>query len=675
MSVPFLADNKHEMYFGKSSRASIFFIIWLAIYFLTFNFSPYIRAIVGYPLISFFPALLFILCIQRKSIDLGKALIWAIIFGPVISAIIGVTGLLLGLNVEQAAYAILSVTLVFVIISVARKQEWTLPRPDRQLLFLSLFTVILLLLIYVPLNKSVQMRMSYDGHFHVSVIYQIIHHGVPPEDPLFPGGKLHHYWFYHAWAAVITQFLQRPPTDSLVLINFHALASVIVGVFAASMELYRRINARIIALLFSVLGLNALGWLSLLVYTAQGGTVSYLEEPGPFYVMRHMVIAGDQKLAHSLTKFLHAQAFPLGMSLYVASMYSVLLVLKKGPKGLALFSLTLAVLGAFLFHPTSGLGIAAALGGGVALLMITSFRELKSSILWIVITSSAGAMLSLPYLLYIFPFKTERVATRLWAVDFWHPLVPYLLMIPFILWGMSYLHRSKAPGTKFLLGVLLGTFVAAEFLVLPGPALNKYKFIWLLVIPAGLVGGAAFEKEGPSLPRKVLLGVFLASITVNTAILEYAYLTSSWTRSHILSTKGTDIELSDTFRGEVKLYRWLREQTPEDTIIIDGLVSLGSTICSQRSVIPLYKDMHSVGHPEAEARREMVNRIYSDKPFRAGDLEILRSFNRPVYFLVNTVLENTKNLPEKFDSNPEFFKLRYSGPDYKVYYLIGSGKD
>lgn len=668
-----LASKSDAMeYNGMTWNILVLFIAGLLFYFLIFNFSPIVRVALGYPLIAVFPALFLFLCFQGQRADLNRALISAILAGPVFSGLIIMLSLLLGRNMTEAIFLVFGIAFSLAIISIVRGQEWSFPGLGRQWLPVLAFLGIITLLVVLPLTRTIQMRLSFHGWFHASVAYQILNSGIPLEEPLFPGGRLHNYWFYHTWLAGLTQALRRPPSDIFVLINLHALVSVILGVWACGTELFKKRRARMIALVCAILGMNALGFIALLKYMAAGGTISHLQEPNPSYLMRHMVLLGNQKLSHSLGKFMHANAFPLGMSLYVACLYFALRILKKGPDRSLILSLTLSTLGVFLFHPTTGLGLGLAMFGGWLLIMPKLYRTSRRTLFLFTLAPCIGATVSIPYLLSIFPSQTESIGIRFSGIDFFQTLVAYLLMVPFLIWGSRYFFRKSNVGSIFLLGFLFGTFSASVIYSLPGP--NQYKFVLLLAIPAGLIAGAGFSGDRTSILKKSLLVVFLLFALINLVVFEYAYLSSGWARTEKFTAEGINIEPLNQIPGEREAYRWIRKNCPKNSILINGENNPDTLLFAQRSMIPVYTSVTSRGHQEAEKRIKMVHRLYSIEPFKQKDITFLRQFNRPVYIMLSSAMTWGVVLVTKFDNYPEYFKPVYYKHGYRIYYLVGSGE-
>jgi|GEM_PF-6551573 len=637
-------------------------------FLLLTNSGSITTALIAYPFISVFPCLFLLTLMSKSPADFGVILPASVMVGPVFSTLVGAATIYIGRSIEIAAPVILASGLGLGVIAIVRRGELVIPRPRANWLPAILFSGFAVSLVVAVLAHSLRIRLLHDGWFHSAVALRIIKAGLPPEDPAFPGETVQNYWFYHAWGAILTWTFQRPPADMYALINVHSLIGAILGAWVLAVEFFKRTRLRMIALFFSILGLNTLGFFYLILNHLLK-TKPNIDFESPHILLQFMVFHGEHRIPYFLDKFTPPNAFPLGVCLYAACAYFAIRIIRNGADTLLVVSIFLATLGVFMFHPTTALGLGAGIGCGLALQAVVR-KSIRPFPFWIMLATGLPALLSIPYLFSIFPFHAELMEESFLSQNLWNTVSTYPLLAPFLFFGIRHFYRSKDPASIFLIGFLAGTTLAALFLKLPGT--NQYKFIQLMCLPAGLLSAAAFNEESRKLFKAILLTIFIIFTAINTVITAYAYVTSPAWNQKFFITEGIHVLPIEFFKSDIDFDRWARDTLPENAIIMtySGPLQWGlpeMALSAERPVMFPYLTWVSMGHKDKADLREMVKRIFSADPIVSRDIETLYKFKRPLYFVLTPVLSAIPPIASKFDSNPNLFKLVYNDGGYKVY--------
>src|SRR5262249_20423331 len=66
-------------------------------------------------------------------------------------------------------------------------------------------------------NRYVPVRG--DAWTHAGLVWEIVHRGLPPEDPRFAGSPLHYVWFFHLFLALLVRLSGGGPFFFMALFN------------------------------------------------------------------------------------------------------------------------------------------------------------------------------------------------------------------------------------------------------------------------------------------------------------------------------------------------------------------------------------------------------------------------------------------------------------------------
>jgi hypothetical protein len=284
---------------------------------------------------------------------------------------------------------------------------------------------------------------------------------------------------------------------------------------------------------------------------------------------------------------------------------------------------------------------------------------------------ATGMALSIPYLFSIFPFQSEKILVTPIARNPWIVFSSYVFMVPLVVLGARNLIRLKDDALIFIAGSLGGIIIAALFLVLPGD--NQYKFVQLLAIPCGLLSAAMFVGDEFARARKALLSLFLIFVVINMSIVAYAYATSRWWRDNNYAGESFHTNPSTPDMGGAAFYRWIRDYTPKNAVLVTPLHPGKLALFTERSLVCTFNNWVSLGHKGDKDRRLLVSRIFSDSQFAPSDIDNLKRLKRPVYFVLTPFNPDLEALLGKFEyGNPAIYLVYSNANGYRLYYLAGT---
>ena len=202
----------------------------------------------------------------------------------------------------------------------------------------------------------------------------------------------------------------------------------------------------------------------------------------------------------------------------------------------------------------------------------------------------------------------------------------------------------------------------------------EYKALILVGIGVGIFGGMAFadiRTRLHPLPFSLLVLLFLHAMffyLIPTAV------SHSWVRTPLFLEKGTTLSFFDPQQDQ--LYRWIRDETPSNSVFLDSCLDIpvfgrrslyvGWVDQSPNSRRGVWRDNGRLAggpvryNPDLLAtRNRIVRAIYSnDQSISPLDLAELRRFN-PLFIVVR---------------NPALFP-RFSGDDFQSVFTDSSGRN
>jgi hypothetical protein len=518
-----------------------------------------------------------LLCGRRWAASLAAGLCLAPLFA-------GVTGYFLCVAKTGPAWAILAPALLTMPLAALaafipkrstrdKHSDWGLGAAFGISLVLVLACAYLLLF-------SVRIRLSTHGLLHSAIVYQVIDTGVPPQNPYFAGQPLIYYWFYHLAAAGASLAAGLSPLMAFSFMNLLAAAAVAPCLYLIG-RAFRLLPG--IALFGTVIALLALNPLGPIIFLLREHNVT-LEDVAAGIFPGHLVqglalyfdsFSFDLRLASPLTKFWNVSSFPQGIALFLLGLLASLSPVR--PAWRYVLFLFIPCIGLMLINPLAGASLIAPLG--LAALAWRRKGE-RLRLVLILITLAAAGLASIPYLLSMTAEGQGESLARLAPslASFLGLILAAGPVLLFACFGIVRLFgQVNRPALHLTFFCLCLTVMA---LLVDLPMDNQYKFIRLLLFPAGLLAApAAWEflcRMRIPRPAAMLLALtFLLPCTVMAFVI-YLYGTHAEVP---LDDRGVQIEITadDPVRREA--YRILREDTPLDAVVVvdikDRMSALG----------------------------------------------------------------------------------------------------
>lgn len=391
----------------------------------------------------------------------------------------------------------------------------------------------LLLLIVVTLGGD-SLRTSYHGTLHATLGEAVLREGLLPENPYHAGEPLRYYLLYPALGAALGR-AGIGPLWGFALLNL--IAGLLLGpaLDALGRALGLGFRARRFAFLWTILGLNGLGWLwaapgggPLLDFPALGGGAGPPAGAMPLALLQGLAsspfgLTWDARLQSFLPKFLNVSSFALAIPF---TLWALAFALRGGRRA--------------LFGAAAHLGVATALNplaGALAAAMLAARRlpELRrpaAAARNLLPAAALALLLAVPFLLPVLRGGGEGggeggVAFGLLGDGPAANLVgPLLLLWPLAFAGL----RGIARGPLLFLG---GALALALLLgCAPLPWGNEYKFVRLAALLLALPAGVACDRFCRRRPGVVVTAALLLLAAPTTWLTVRAY--ASWNAEAVL---------------------------------------------------------------------------------------------------------------------------------------------
>ena len=502
------------------------------------------------------------------------------------------------------------------------------------------------------------------GFLHSGIVIQILNGPLPPTNPLLAGEPLLYPWGYHFFIAQLCRVLQITPGWSFALLNPLSLGICIFLVATISQCLNRDSDSRVFSVLVGLFASTLMIKPLLQYFMALTG----------FRIEWRALPAGQN--------FLYFHGAPMGVAFFLASVVSLIRLVQNRQSrryGMLLF---LSVAGCCFTYPLMLPAICASCGL-VALVYVLRQGPLRrksmACLARILIPLGLGIIVMLPYLRQI---TGSEVGPK---IQFLRPawILRNSMTMIVVFWPILVLIalRWKSLRSRWNpeVALVLATIIVACLGCYLGMHMfhsAEYKSLILAGIGVGVFGGMAFadiRTRLHPLPFVLLVSIFLLG---TFCFLIPRAVSHSWIRTPGYRETGTTLSFYDS--GQDQLYRWIRDETPSNSVFLDSCLDI--PVFGRRSLYigwadPSNPDFIEGGYgirmdewlgaqsgynPEMLANRNRVIRaIYStDQPVSPLDLAELRRFN-PVYIVIR---------------DPALFS-RFTGDDFQTVFTDSSGRN
>ncbi len=500
-----------------------------------------------------------------------------------------------------------------------------------------------------PMFESKRVRASIHGFLHSSLMYSVIDHGVPPENPFFADHPVRYYWSWHAGTAASCALGDVTPITAFAATNVAALLAFLLLLGALARDLLPRAGVAPLGVLLGYLGLNPFGAVAYAISERKLGYDDVAKGEDPLAVLQYLKLpmdGGDTRVSATLTKFLNVSSFPAAFALTIGAWWLVPRI--AAAPSVPSFLLGVVVMGgAIALSPITGLTAGASLGAAAVLLALLARKdpaERKRAV-------TVAAMLVVALVIGM-PFaligggdsegNVNAAPTAVKAVRLVENLGPMLLIALPALW----LHwRRGSLGTRILAGsipVLLALAWAVGFAVE-----SEYK---LVRIAAPLLGVFAAESLARLWQKRRALGIAAAALVVlgcipTNAIAWWAYVRHAEARLPYHGDGMIEVLDEDVLPiGE--MYRWIRDNTPDDAVIVADVFRNPHNFAGPQhgdevpplTHRPVFTDQiyyMNDYEPDVGPRTQLVKRMFAGEPLQQQDKVLLERLKRPVFVLIH----------------------------------------
>jgi len=519
----------------------------------------------------------------------------------------------------------------------AHAEDDDAPDPHATALNRALVTAFLIgaglaVLVILPALLHPWIRERGDSWFHAAIVQEILHHGVPPEDPYFAGLRLQYMWFFHEILAGLELLTGVSPFFIMIAVNALALIALCVLVADLSRALWDDPRAAAGAALVTPLGLGVLFWVFFPIRALRamtGATAGSAPLADAFRLAPFDILSTRQFLTNLgsspffLNKFMVGTAYGLALALLVAYLASIVRWFETRRRS-HLIGAGLELLAMLLLHPVVGLTALALSGITGAAFLLPPFRHPRVGFRTILawgIAAAAAVAIAAPYILSV---TRGRPAGPLvpFHFDAWIVagiLAGCLFVILASIGPLRELARRGTAGGRLLLLWIPAMILFAAFVRLPGPN-SSDKFTYLVYLPLALAAGAWAGRALKS-ARGALL---VALILIPANVIGYA---GYW---------GEPAPPPEP-EGVRAAYAWIRANTPDDAIVVEKEGRRRLLVEGPRRLwfaSASYAEQWGYDPGEMAIRAGVIAAIYDGAGDVTAAVDRLAALDRPVYIVL-----------------------------------------
>jgi len=496
-------------------------------------------------------------------------------------------------------------------------------------------------------------RMWSDAWFHAAAAVEIHIRGVPPQDPNFAGIPLYYPWFFHVVIVLLGAINGATAFDQMAFLNVWSAVVLVLAVAQISHRAFGR-PAAMWAGAIAVLGLDPFGWLYMVGRAMVGETRGFSEmiagltsSNGATVQLSYLFPPSHVSL---LNRFWTGTALTPAIALGATAAWSVTRVLERPSRAGAIRTLVI-MLAAFAFHPAYTAIAGACMAAGIAWVMLTGQRRGPGAAALAVL--AVALALAIPYVRVCeVPGATTALRLGLYHRNVWSLLLavgPWWLIAVPVLGAL----RQGSDAARFAAAAAIATVVGAIVIVMPEFNTDKLFYLaWVSLVPL-LAAGWVWWGNRLKLPT-MARATLLAALVVPTAGL-YALGTALDPRSPGVLIRGdtpSARNLPLATPAEEEGYRYLRDRTPDETVVIERprpTVNEPVPVLGQRPVFCGSLNVYLANHFDdgrttdramLALREEFgVRRAIQIALFSTGVLDdqqrlYLNGFTAPIYLLV-----------------------------------------
>jgi hypothetical protein len=589
------------------------------------------------------PGVSILLLVFGDRMGVSEACLFGGALSPVVLTLVAIPFILGGWGLESVP-ALLNVFFLLVLIAglfTRGSSERRESIPVRSWLG----ALVLAALIVVPLLVNPALRMRSDAWFHAAVAESVGRSGLPPDDPYYAGIQLRYFWAYHVYLLVLRSAVPASLFDLMAVTNAFFFPIYLLSILALSSRISTRRSGPFFSVALAVFGVNVFGSLLLAGRVLLGDTrgldvLRGIVDGGSHYVLMNLAYGYVGSISFFLDKFLVGSPFAMTLAMFLIAVYFLLGWLVSGSRR-ELVLAGLFAISAILFHTIIGLSLLLCGGGALAAVSLWGARARDG-------TTARRALIGLALLgvaaLLCVPYLRSIIASRgpgpgpftINGIFLWTAFAAGLLPLVFFA-ARAKMEGIKGTGTLFILFLTCFALILGIFARMPLGNINK--IVYLVLLPLVVLAGDGVPLLLPLFRRAPRLGAGLIIFLVASGFATVALGLSGYIRE-----RGSDIPVRlkngriDLTAAERDAYRWMREQTPRQSIFINDSRLDIPVMASRRQIWApnRYADAWGYRDDEIRWRREMIGSIYSEAALSREARNRLLAAGFPVYIVMRT---------------------------------------
>ncbi len=522
-----------------------------------------------------------------------------------------------------------------------------------------------------------------DAWIHGGLVWDIVRHGLPPEDPRLAGLRLNYVWFFNLYIAQLVSLGWRDPFAYMAIFNAVNLVVCLSLAYRMGLTLWRDRTAAAGAAALTAFGLSAGAWLlwpGRLVPALAGHTRGWDEVMAELHSIRlsslpmlHHLSAPFGHIASFIDKFTVGTALSYAWIQLMVFLWGSLLWVRDGRRA-ALAWVAVGAAGMLFFHGVVGLSVIPVALGTFGLAWLLSFRwswlPARGRLVALAAATLAGAAVATPYTASI---SAGWSAQKTGVPDhyFWPGwMMPWTLVTAlavtawFARWPLARIVRERSrEGTLLALFVLGMTAFAC---VVDLPQNNESKFVFQVFFPLATIGGAAFLPE---------LRAFLArrgALAWAVPALLFLFAPAVTLVTYAMDPERHTAPALNPAPGEEAMYAWLRDRTENDAVLVDAHGRDLAMVKAQRRLwVGTISGPEKAGFPlrALTERHAVAEDLYGPGAAIEHDARALASLGRPVYVLYRPGDSPGRAPWEALERRPDLFTRVYDRDGFRIYRL------
>ncbi len=485
--------------------------------------------------------------------------------------------------------------------------------------------------------------IGFHGLTHTAITYSVLDGDLPPDNPLAAGLPLPYYWVYHVMLAGVVHVTGFPPVVAAETINLLVAVCLTLVLIGLGRWLVGRPSGALLGLAIALFGVNPLGPLLLLYRVLTGGiglSIDAFARSPAHPMLRAMYLDAGVRWGCGYFFLLQPSSRCVG---FLAGLVAAGLVLtsvtRPAPWRLAMIAISVGL--ACAMNPIVGTGTA--MGLCVALTIVArpwQCRITRPIPGWIPLCVAllVGVVIALPTYHQLLDghsvgFPVERSVAAL-GVKGVEVILFGMLPIGLTVWAW---HRGRLRRPQLRILAACGWFLLGLCWISHVPAGREHSFfnlaVLMLAIPAAaacvrprracaLSGRRAWTRAG----WLAVAGIVPVSLITMMSFVYRPPLVLQ--RDGVFLRDGRDADRSS-------VYAWITAHTPRGTLILtDVRDGRRTAFYAPESEVPamtgrkLFIDvpgMYMPVDPEVEARRQVIDALYTGRPLTPAQRRTLRA--------------------------------------------------